>query len=270
MEIIAYRPPPGVWRGIDTAGDDSAPGRVITYERALELRALGYYWVARYTTWDGWVPEKCKDGGEYGPNLPNGCYPLSYEESRWILRGGLWVVPVQFGRFGRPPDGATEGRAMAAALRRLAFPLQVHHHMDVEGSAVNRAGPHRARSYMEAKAAANNSSGGLTGLYYTKAVPLTGPELYGLRGVTSYWVAGYPGDSPWPRGPSIVQDPPRKDWPDEEMWFGDKVVADVLCDTNTMYPDRMGQCPIVVATRESAERCHMDAFTNVVETYGEI
>jgi hypothetical protein len=248
MELIAFRPPPGTWRGIDTAGYDHAPRTpVIDVQRAQELYALGYRWVSRYTRPDGRVPANPVPGGGW-----QGCYELSIAESRWILEGGLGIWLNQFGIW-RDVNGMHDaGKAASQSVRLLGAPAEVHHCMDIEGRGPKNSGPAATRERIEAWAAGRNAGGGRSGMYYDN-IPLTGFELYRLKGVTSYWQAGAPlSQPPMPRGAGIEQDPPRGDRPDDEMWLGDKMVCDVLTDTNTSRPDRFGDMPVLLATPEIA------------------
>lgn len=263
MDLIAFVPPAGVWKGIDTAGDDYSPGNVVTPDVADQLRTEGIRWVARYTRPDAVVLDNPKAGGDW-----QGCYSLSISESRWILEGGLGIVPVQFGVFGDVARGQEIGRAMAQTHRLLGFPPGVHHYLDVEGSGPGSAGPARCKEYIEAAAAAalaGGDSAPAVGLYRTGQVPLTGPETYRLRGITSYWRAAGPlPPDPHPRGNALEQDAPRKDYPDSRL--GDNRIAGIACDTDTMRPDRMGLCPTIVATPEIAADWRSDAIVAISES----
>jgi hypothetical protein len=207
------------------------------------------------------VPQNPVPGGGY-----QGCYELSVAESRWILEGGLGIWLNQFGIW-RDVNGMHDaGKAASQCVRLLGAPAEVHHCMDIEGRGPKSSGPAACRERIEAWAAGRNAGGGRSAMYHDN-IPLTGFEMYGLKGVTSYWMAGAPlSKPPMPRGHSIEQDPPRGDRPDDEMWFGDKVVAGVLCDTNTMRPDRMGLCPTLVATPEIAADWRSDAIVAISES----
>lgn len=243
MEIIAYKPPPGVWTGVDTAGDDDSPGNVITPEIARELRSDGYRWVARYTRPDGVVLSNPKPGGDW-----QGCYSLSIAESRWILEGGLGIVLVQFGIFGDANRGNDAGKAALSCTRKLGIPTDVHHFADVEGSGPASAGPVKCKAYIEAWAAGNNAGGGYTGLYRTGQVPLSARQTYRLAGVTTYWAAAGPiPPSPAPRGDCIQQRPPSR-------------VAGMLVDVDYMRLDNRGDFPILAATPEIAADWHGEAI----------
>lgn len=253
MDLIAYTPPPGVWRGIDTAGDDHSPGNVITVELGHSLYDEGYRWVARYTRPDGVVLDNLKPGGDW-----QGCYALSISESRDILSAGLAIVPVQFGVFGDATRGQEVGRAMAKTHRLLGFPPGVHHYLDVEGSGPASAGRNACKTYIEAAAAAalaGGDSAPAVGLYRTGQVPLTGRETYRLAGITAYWRAAGPlPPDPHPRGNCLEQDPPT-------------TVCGIACDTDTMRPDRMGLCPTVVATPEIAAAWEAEAMGQLLSRH---
>lgn len=247
MRIIAFRPPLGVWRGIDTAGDDNSLGNVITPELARALRAAGIHWVARYLRLDGTVPARPVLGGGH-----RGCYELSIAESRWILDEGLGIVPVQFASYGSAGLGNKHGRAMVASARLLGWPTGLHLFGDVEGAAVAAATPPAARAYIEAQAAAVLAGGQLGAVYYTGELPLTGRRIGGLRGVTCYWGAAGPLPRPaYPRMASIEQDPPTR-------------ICGIACDTDTMRPDRYGQMPSIVATPEIAAAWYGEALGSLV------
>jgi hypothetical protein len=258
MELVAFRPPPGVWRGIDTAGDDNAPRTpVIDVERAKDLHALGYRWVSRYTRPDGRVPANPVTGGGW-----QGCYELSVAESRWILDGGLGIWLNQFGIW-RDVNGMHDaGKAASQCVRLLGAPAEVHHCMDIEGRgpASDKA---KCKRRIEAWAAGRNAGGGRSALYYTRPA-LNRRELYQLRGVTCYWQAGVDeAPSVSTRGVTIEQDLPRLDYPDDELWYGDKYVAGVLCDTNTIRVDRLGDAPVLLATPEIAAAWYGEAMGNL-------
>lgn len=264
-EVIALRPPPGTWRGLDTAGDDSSPGNVITPDIARQLRALGYWWVARYTRPDGIVLDNPRPGGDW-----QGCYSLSLAESRWILDNGLGIVPVQFGIFGDANRGRDAGRNAATCASRLGFPTAVHQFSDVEGSAPQRAGAAAVKAYQESWAAGNRSGGYPTGMYLTGQVPLTAAQLYGLAGVTCYWSAAGPvPPNPLPRGYAIEQDPPLGDYPDTDFRVGDKRVAGMLCDTDTIRTDRYGFGPVLAATPATAAMWYGEAFGNLARNFAD-
>ena len=251
MEIIAFRPPLGVWKGIDTAGDDDSPGYVITAALAEELRGKGIRWVARYIQYDGEVPEKPKPGGEYGHGVADGCYPLSIVESRWILGAGLGIVPVQFASWGSVRHASLCGSAMVTAGHRLGWPRGIHMFGDTEGPSASNAGASRVTEVCEAMAAAKLAGGQLAGQYYTGGI-MSGRQWGRLRGVTSYWGAAGPlAENPYDRGCSIEQDPPTS-------------VCGIRCDTDTMRPDRFGEMPSIVATPEIASDWYAEALAPLI------
>lgn len=261
VEIIALKPPPGVWRGIDTAGYDRSPGNVITPKVAARLSGLGFRWVARYTRPDGVVLNNPIPGGDY-----RGCYSLSIAESRWILEAGLGILGLQFGTYGSVSDYAQYGRAAAESADRLGWPKGIHMHMDIEGRAHQKSGPKRIMAKAEAWAGACNDGGHRSGIYITAL--LTGRQLYSLKGVTSYWAAGVDGmQTPGKRSFAVEQDPPRGDYPDGDMRLGDKIVAGMLCDTNTLRLDRLRDAPVIVVTYEAAVRWYGDAFMRLGSTF---
>lgn len=248
MDIIAYKPPPGTWLGIDTAGDDHSPGNVITPDIAANLRDLGYRWVARYTLPSGLVLSNPQDGGDY-----QGCYSLSLKEMHWILEGGLAILPVQFGVFGDSAYGLEKGRNAAKAAKLYGW-TGIHHFMDVEGGGPASAGPEKCISYMESWATGNNEGGCFTGLYRTGQVPISARQTYRLNGVTAYWAAAGPQPpSPAPRCDCIQQTPPTK-------------VAGIRCDRDYLRQDCFGDGPALVATQDIAISWQAEAVASLLES----
>lgn len=240
MEIIAFRPPIGVWLGLDTVGDDHSPGYVITPKLAEELREKHKIrWVARYTQRDGEVPEKPIPGGEYGSAVADGCWPLSMQESRWILGGGLGIVLVQFASWGSVRYASKLGSAMVTSCHRLGFPRGGHLYGDIEGKHATVASSADVREFAEASAAAKLAGGALAGQYYTGEI-MTGRQWGNLAGVTSYWGAAGPlAENPYDRGFHLEQD-------------NLTTVAGLKCDTDTMRPDRFGTMPSIFCTPKTA------------------
>lgn len=246
MDLIAYKPPPGTWRGLDTVGDDDSPGAVITRELAERMHADGYRFVARYLRYDGVVLDGPRPGGEYDGG-PDGCYSLSIRELRDAIDGGLAVLPVQYGTFGDAAHGQRLGKAAVQSARLLGLPQGAHLFCDLEGAGPRSAGPTRITAYVEAWAAAVTAGGFLAGLYLTD-VGLTARQLYGLRGVTCYWSAAGPVPAnPLPRGYSLEQDRLT-------------TVCGMRCDTDTVRTDRMGDGPALVASPDIAAAWHGEAM----------
>jgi hypothetical protein len=232
VEIIAFTPPPGVWLGIDTAGDDNSPGNVITPELASRLYLEGYRWVARYTLPDGRVLSNPTTTGSY-----RGCWPLSLREQEDILTAGLGIEPIQFGVFGDAAYGREKGEAAAHCAGLYGWPAAVHHHLDIEGGGPIKAGAARVKGYIEAWAGGNTAT--RSGMYYTDDFGLGARGLWRLKGITSYHRAATDPLPPSKRSAAIEQNHPSR-------------VCGILCDTNTMRPDRMGSCPTLVTTPETA------------------
>ena len=252
MEIIAFRPPVGTWHGLDTAGDDSSPGYVITPALGEELREKhGIRYVMRYTQTDGEVPEKPKPGGEYGPGVANGCYPLSLQESRWIFGAGLGIGLVQFASWGDARHGSRLGSAMVTSCHRLGFPRGAHLYGDIEGRHATAASDSNVRAYAEAQAAAKIAGGHLGGQYYTGGI-MSGRKWGNLAGVTSYWGAAGPlAENPYDRGFHLEQGLPT-------------TVAGLACDRDTMRPDRFGTMPSIFVTPEIASDWYAEAIAPLI------
>jgi hypothetical protein len=245
MELIAFRPPPGTWLGFDTV-------HCLSEDKAREFYDEGYRAVFRYSRRDGTVLDNPIPGGEYGDAVANGCNSLSISESRNILKSGLAIGLVQFGAFGSASYGTQLGAAAAAVTRRLGFPPH-HHYMDVEGSAPQSAGAGKVRLYTEAWAAAYNApiDEDLAGLYYNFTC-LDARGLYGLRGVTCYWMAAGPVPfSPHPRGESIRQRVPSE-------------VCGIQVDRDHIRTDNLGDGPLLVGTPEIAAAWYGEAIGHLV------
>lgn len=240
MEIIALTPPPGVWRGIDTAGDDDSPGNVITPELARALRSEGYRWVARYTRPDGRVMANPTPGGDY-----QGCWHLSLREQEDILTAGLGIEPIQFGVFGDAAYGAEKGQAAAHCAGLYGWPAAVHHHLDIEGGRPIGAGAAAVKGYIEAWAGGNTAT--RSGMYYTSDFGLGARGLYQLRGITSYHRAATDPLPPSKRAAAIGQDFPT-------------TICGIRCDPDVMRPDLFGSCPSIVATPEIASDWYGEAI----------
>jgi hypothetical protein len=240
MDLIAYRPPPGVWRGLDTV-------QHLTPDYGRAIYGLGYRWVGRYLRRDGVVLDGPRAGGEYGAAVADGCDSLSLRELRDILGAQLAVLPVQYGSFGSASDGQQLGAAAVQSARLLGLAQGTHLWADLEGGAPELAGHAAVRAYVEAWAAAVTAGGYLAGLYSTH-VGLTSGQLYGLAGITSYWsAAGPPPHNPLPRGFAVEQDLPH----------------DVLgrdADSDTLRQDRAGEAPALVATPEIAQALEAEAL----------
>ncbi len=251
LQIIAFRPPPGVWAGLDTVGDDNSPGYVITPSLAEELYEKHHIrWIARYMQLDGEVPEKPIPGGEYGPAVANGCWPLSQQESRWILGAGVAIVPVQFASFGGLRAAQRQGAAMVTAARKLGWPLGVHLYNDTEGLYAQQAGYAKVTEVCEAAAAAKLAAGQLAGQYYTGGI-MAGRSWGGLAGVTSYWGAAGPlAENPYDRGCHIEQD-------------NLTTLCGLKCDTDTMRPDRFGTMPSIIGTPEIRAAWYAEALATL-------
>lgn len=263
MELIAYTPPPVVLRGLDTGGDDNAErSPVIDTERARRIHDLGYRWVARYTRPDGVVLSNPKAGGDW-----QGCYSASISEVRDILSEGVMVWLNQFGIWRDVQGMHKAGKAAAQCARLLGCPTGIHHSMDVEGRGPKASGKTECKARIEAWGAANGAGGYKSAMYYDN-IPLQGFGLYRLKGIDCYWQAGAPlSQPPMPRGAGIEQDPPRGDKPDGEMWFGDKYVAGVLVDTNTVRPDRFGSMPTFLATPDIAAAIEAEAVGQLLSRH---
>jgi hypothetical protein len=220
--------PPGTYRGLDTV---QSP----TETQANALASLGYAWVARYAPLDDRrldMPDAY--GGDHG-----GCWTLSLAEARMWGRVGMLILPVQWGPMRGDVLTATlghaRGREMASWARWMGIAEGCHLWCDWEGARAIAAGVLYGREYLEAWAGAVLAAGYRAGLYVSVPQPLSGEQLYGLRGYTSYWGAAQSGlPVPLPRDYAIRQSMPT-------------TIAGVLCDPDVMAPDLLGELPVLWA-----------------------
>ena len=220
--------PPGVYRGLDTV-------QSLTEVQAAVLDSLGYSWVARYGPLDDRrleVPDA--HGGDHG-----GCWTLSPSEARMWGRAGMLLLPVQWGPMRgdvlTAGLGHARGRAMAAWARWMGIDEGVHLWADWEGARAVAAGVMYGREYLEAWAAAVLAERYRAGLYVSLPQPLSGEQLFGLRGYTSYWGAAQGSlPVPLPRDYAIRQSFPT-------------TIAGVLCDPDVMQADLLGELPVLWA-----------------------
>jgi hypothetical protein len=178
-------------------------------------------WVARYTRPDAIVLDAPKPGGDW-----SGCDSISHEETDRIL-ARLLLAPLQFGSWG-PGVSAARGHVLGSALRscarQLGCPSAVHLWPDYEGPATMSAGAARGREALEALAQACCPDSEPLGLYHSLSHPLSGAQLYGLRGYSSYWGAAQASlPVPLPRGHAIRQRPMRAGYASREhpRWCGE-------------------------------------------------
>ena len=226
--MTAIQLPSAIYRGIDTV-------HVLTPERCSALVALGYSWVARYIARD---PRRLEtpdtDGGDHA-----GCWTLSTSEARDIHAAGLGLVPVQWGPGAgdriTAQTGHLAGQDAAGYARWLGVTEGVHLWCDWEGARAMAAGAVNGRAYLEGWAAAVLAGGYLAGLYVSLPQPLSGPQLYGLRGYDSYWGAAQGSlPVPLPRGYAIQQELLTE-------------VAGIPCDPDTLRCDCSGGMPYLWA-----------------------
>jgi hypothetical protein len=220
--------PPGTYRGLDTVQSPSEA-------QANALASMGYSWVARYGALDDKrleVPDS--HGGDHG-----GCWTLSLSEARMWGRVGMLILPVQWGPMRgdalTAQTGHMRGRTMASWARWMGVAEGVHLWCDWEGARAVAAGVLYGREYLEAWAMAVTVEGYRAGLYVSLPQPLSGEQLYGLRGYTSYWGAAQSSLAvPLPRGYAIRQSLPT-------------TIAGVLCDPDVLSPDGLGEMPVLWA-----------------------
>jgi hypothetical protein len=232
-ELIAFRPPPGTWKALDTVA-------VLSDDQLDGFSNDGYKCIFSYSRRDGEVLDNPIPGGEYGDAVANGCNSLAISTSRRYLKRGFALSLVQFGAFGSASYGTQMGRAAAASSRRLGFPGGHHHFCDVEGNGPQSAGPAKVETYVEAYSGACMAGGSgapLAGMYYNFTC-MDARQLYALRGITCYWAAAGPVPfPPYPRGNSVEQRAPSTH-------------HGVEIDRDTIRTDRFGEGPLLVGTPE--------------------
>jgi len=248
-ELIAFRPPPGTWKALDTVA-------VLTDEQLDAFHADGYKVIFGYSRRDGTVLDNPVPGGEYGDAVANGCNSLAISTSRRYLSKGFALSLVQFGAFGSAGYGEQLGKAAAAASSKLGFPEGHHHFADIEGKAPQAAGADGVGRYVQPWARSCRDGGPRAGMYYNFTC-MSARQLYALRGVTCYWAAAGPvPPPPYPRGNSIEQRAPS-------THYG------VEIDRDTIRTDRMGDGPVLVGTREIVASWYAEAMAQTIGQLGE-
>jgi hypothetical protein len=199
--LQSWQFPTTTWHGLDTV-------QALTEAQAQSLSdSPTIVWGARYIPKDDRRLEEPDDsGGDY-----LGCWTLSRSESRLWGQAGIFLAPIQWG----PSKGdrlCAElghqwGVAAAKYARWLGVPDGVHLWFDVEGALTIKAGDRATIAHVEAQAAAAISYGYRAGGYFSLPLPLTGAQMYGLKGITSYWLAAQRAlEVPLPRGEAIRQE----------------------------------------------------------------
>jgi hypothetical protein len=227
-----YPEPAWPCKGIDSAGCDSSPGNVCTPEWLAAVPEVVF--CARYLRLDGEVRGHVVPGGDWA-----GVWSLSLQEAEWIGAAGKALIPVQFGPARGDMLGTDLGRkrgeAAVQSARLLGLLPGGHLWCDVEGARAHAAGEAATRAYIDTWSSVVVQAGYQAGLYVgDDAVRPTGPGLYRLPHVTSYW-GSYPAKrapymEPLPRGWSIRQGLPT-------------AVAGLQVDWDEITVDGKGQTP---------------------------
>lgn len=155
-----------------------------------------------------------------------------------VLNAGLGFMPVTFaGAYRNGPQDEL------AALATLGIPAGATVWLDLEGLDAWNTPSAQLSSLIEAWAAPMVAAGYIAGLYVGAPQPLTGKQLYALRGISRYWLGqgrcvGRDGLDAYPDCGWCM----RQDWHNQKsgMLFKD---TGVFVDTNAVQADHRGRLP---------------------------
>lgn len=156
----------------------------------------------------------------------------------YLLTAGLAFMPVTFA--GEYKDGAADELAQ---LRALGIPKGCTVWLDLEGLDAWNTPADKLAALIEAWARDIVAAGYIAGLYVGAPQPLTGKQLYALKGITRYWLGigrcvGKDGLDAYPQCGWCM----RQDWHGKKngmMWKG----TGVFVDTNAIQCDHKGRLP---------------------------
>jgi hypothetical protein len=157
----------------------------------------------------------------------------------YLLDAGLAFMPVTIA--GEYEDGADDELSQ---LKALGIPAGATVWLDLEGQKAWGTDPKVLTAKIEAWAAKIVAAGYVAGLYVGAPQPLTGAELYALKGITRYWLGigrcvDRTGDDAYPKCGWCM----RQDWHNQPaggfMWRN----TGVFVDTNGVQCDHFGRLP---------------------------
>lgn len=160
---------------------------------------------------------------------------------KYILDAGLGFMPVTFA--GEYKDGAADELAQLAAL---GIPKGATVWLDLEGINAWNTPAAELIKLIEAWATAIVGAGYMAGLYVGAPQPLTGKQLFALKGITRYWLGqgrciGKDGLDAYPDCGWCM----RQDWHNQGNGMYFKKTG-VLVDTNAVQADHRGRLPVWV------------------------
>lgn len=155
-----------------------------------------------------------------------------------VLAAGLAFMPVTFA--GEYKDGAADELAQ---LKALAIPIGTTVWLDLEGLDAWNTPAAVLVSTLEKWSAPIVGAGYVAGIYVGAPQPLTGSQLYALKGFTRYWLGigrcvDKTGDDAYPRCGWCM----RQDWHGQPkgMFWKD---TGVFIDSNAIQRDHFGRLP---------------------------
>ncbi len=156
----------------------------------------------------------------------------------FTLAAGLAFMPVTLAA--EYKDGAADE---IAQLKALAIPANTTVWLDLEGLNAWNTPADQLIALIEAWAADVVKAGYIAGLYVGAPQPLTGKQLYSLKGITRYWLGigrciGKDGLDAYPQCGWCM----RQDWhgqPNGMMWKN----TGVFVDGNSTQADHQGRLP---------------------------
>jgi Domain of unknown function (DUF1906) len=192
----------------------------LTLDSARAIRTTGLVWGARYVSLGAEVPTDL-DGVEL---------------SMLVEEIGFRIIIVQHVLFPnwRPSDmlGAQHGVAAARDAKLCGYPQGAHLFVDDEGM-LPTAGAAAAIEYTEAWAKVVRDAGYRAGGYFGYGCLMNPAQLYGLRGINSYWAA--PRKKP-DRSVAV------RDYAIEQTWPEVKI-GGVPIDLDLLHADALGERP---------------------------
>lgn len=161
---------------------------------------------------------------------------ISRERVRHVTDAGMGFMGVTLAN-------SFDGVRSAAQARALDLPKGTTLWIDVEGQQAWMTTATELARKIEAWASSITTAGYVAGIYVGTPQPLTGKELYNLKGITRYWLGigrcvGRDGRDAYPDCGWCM----RQDWHaagNGLLWRG----TGVLVDTNSVQADHRGRLP---------------------------